>query len=260
MKKSFLSFLALIFLGTLPAQAAIQTQVVEYKQGETVLEGYLAYDDAVTAPHPGVLVVHEWKGLDGYAKKRAEQIAGLGYVAFAADIYGKGVRPQDYKEAGQQAGIYKGNRLLTRQRALAGLEVLRSNPRVDPAQLAAIGYCFGGMVALELGRSGADLKGIVSFHGALETPNPEDAKNIKAKVLVLHGAEDPFVSAKEVAGFEEEMRSGLVDWQLVKYSGAVHAFTNPESGSDSSKGAAYNEKADKRSWIAMKDFFSEIFS
>ncbi len=250
---------ALLFFVAADVHAAIRTEAVEYRHGETVLEGYLAYDDALAGKRPGVLVVHEWMGLNPYAKRRAEQLAGLGYVAFACDIYGKGVRPADAKEAAALAGKYRGDRALLRARAVAGLDVLAKDARVDPGRIAAIGYCFGGTTALELARSGAGLAGVVSFHGGLDTPTPEDARKIKGKVLALHGADDPFAPAAQVAAFEEEMRKGGVDWQLVLYGGAVHGFSNPDSGSDNSKGMAYNEKADRRSWEAMKAFFAEIF-
>jgi dienelactone hydrolase len=144
-----------------------------------------------------------------------------------------------------------------RERAGAGLAVLRKHPAADPARLAAIGYCFGGTVALELARGGADLAAVVSFHGGLDTPTPEDARNIKGKVLALHGGDDPFVPPAQVEAFQAEMRNGRVDWQFVAYGGAVHSFTNPEAGNDHSKGAAYNEAADRRSWIAMNAFFAE---
>ena len=254
--------LSLLFITLLAsnARAALRTEYVEYKEGGTTLEGYLAYDDAVKGPRPGVLVVHEWWGLNDYAKKRADQLAGLGYVAFAADIYGKGVRPKTPQEAGALASKFRGqDRSLMRARARAALDVLKKNPLVDPKRVAAIGYCFGGTVALELARSGADVAGTVSFHGGLDTPNPADAKNIKGKVLALAGADDPYVKAEQRLAFEDEMRKAGVDWYLTVYSGAVHGFTNPENGTDNSKGSAYNEKADRRSWQAMKDFFAEIF-
>lgn len=242
------------------AEAKIVTKTVDYRQGDTVLEGYLAYDDAFSGTRPGVLVVHEWNGLGDYVKKRVEQLARLGYVAFGADIYGKGIRPATPQAAAREAGKYRGaDRSLLRQRARAGLDELRKQPNVDSGRLAAIGYCFGGTAVLELARSGADLKGVVSFHGGLDTPNPADARNIRAKVLALHGADDPFVPQQQVAVFQEEMRKGGVDWQMVIYGGAVHSFTNPASGNDPSKGVAYNEKADRRSWEAMKVFFAEIF-
>jgi dienelactone hydrolase len=239
--------------------AAVQTKVIEYKQGDQVLEGYLAWDDAVKGPRPGVLVVHEWTGLGDYVKTRAKMLAELGYIAFAADIYGKGIRPATPQEAGAQAAIYKNDPKLMRDRVRSALDVLRREPLCDPKRVAAIGYCFGGTCVLELARSGADMAGVVSFHGGLATTNPADAKNIRGKVLVLHGGDDPHVPPKEVAAFEDEMRSAGVDWQLVVYGGAVHAFTNPDSGSDKSRGAAYNAAADRRSWEAMKTFFAEIF-
>ena len=241
------------------AQAALRTQVVEYKQGNAVLEGYLAYDDAIQGKRPGVLVVHEWTGLGPYVKQRAEQLAKLGYVAFAADIYGKGIRPKNPQEAGAQAGIYRADRQLMRDRAKAGLMVLQKNALTDAQRVAAIGYCFGGGVVLEPARSGAPVAGVVSFHGNLDTPNAADAKNIKGRVLVLHGAEDPLVPVTQVEAFAKEMQSAKADWELVAYGGAVHSFSNPTSGNDNSKGIAYNEKADKRSFAAMQQFFAEIF-
>lgn len=241
------------------AQAAIRTEKVVYRQGDTELVGFLAYDDAVTGRRPGVLVAPEWWGLNDYAKRRAEQLASLGYVAFAIDMYGKGKTTADPKEAGRLAGTFRSDRQLMRARATAGLDVLKGRPQADPARLAAIGYCFGGTVVLELARSGADLKGVVSFHGGLATPNPADAKNIKGKVLVLHGADDTFESPAEIAAFQEEMRQARVDWQMVFYGGAVHSFTNPDADKAGIKGVAYNEAADRRSWRAMQDFLAEIF-
>jgi dienelactone hydrolase len=257
--KTFAAVLAIAFViaGVSPARAEMKTEVVEYRHGDVVLEGYLAYDDLIRGKRPGVLVAHEWNGHNLYVRKRAERLARLGYVAFALDMYGKGVRAKDAKEAAALAGIYKGDRTLMRARAAAGLDVLRSRPETDPTRLTAIGYCFGGTTVLELARSGADLVSVVSFHGGLDTPNPGDARNIKGKVLALHGGDDPFVPVNQVEAFQEEMRKGGVDWQFVSYGGAVHGFTNPESGSDNSKGVAYNERADLRSWKAMKTLFAE---
>jgi dienelactone hydrolase len=251
--------LVLAGLAALGVQAALVSQPVEYKQGETVLEGFSVYDDAFAGKRPAVLVVHQWMGLGDYEKKRAEMLARLGYNVLAADIYGKGVRPGNPKDAGAEAGKYKSDRALLRARVRAGLEVLSRHERTDPKRMAAIGYCFGGTTVLELARSGAELAGVVSFHGGLSSPTPDDARNIRAKVLALHGADDPFVPAAEVAAFEEEMRRGGVDWQLTAYGGAVHSFTDWKAGGDNSKGAAYNERADRRSWEAMKQFFAELF-
>lgn len=250
---------ALAIMVAMSARGEIVFKPVEYKQADTVLEGLSVYDDAFQGKRPAVLVVHQWKGLGDYEKKRAEMLARLGYNVFAVDIYGKGIRTQTPQEAGAEAGKYKSDRALLRARVRAGLDVLLNHELTDSKHVAAMGYCFGGTTVLELARSGADIAGVVSFHGGLSTPNPSDAKNIKAKVLALHGADDPNVPPKEVAGFEEEMRQGGVDWQLVAYGGAVHSFTDWNAGNDNSKGAAYNEHADRRSWVAMKQFFAEVF-
>lgn len=248
--------LALFF--SAEAHAKIIARPVEYKHGEAVLEGYLAYDDAIDGKRPGVLVAHEWWGLNDYVKKRAEQLAGLGYIAFALDMYGKGVSTRDRKEAASLAGQFRGKPLM-RHRAQAGLNVLTEYKRVDPNRIAAIGFCFGGTTVLELAYSGADLVGIVSFHGGLTMPKPDDMKNIKPKVLVLHGAEDPVAPSEKAVAFQESMRKAGVDWQMIFYGGAVHAFTNPAAGDDKTRGAAYDEKAARRSWGHMQMFFKEIF-
>ncbi len=240
------------------ARAGLKTRTVEYQEGDTVLEGYLSYDDSFAGKRPGVLVAHEWKGLESYAKMRADKLARLGYVAFAADIYGKGVRPRTITQASEQANKYKNDRPLLRQRVLAGLEALKSQPHVDTAKLAAMGYCFGGTAVLELARAGGAVKGIVSFHGGLSTPAPADAKDIKARLLVFHGADDPFVAPSEVDGFEKEMKEAKVDYQLIKYPGAMHGFTNPANTGDP-EGALYNKEADQKSWKQMQEFFMEIF-
>jgi dienelactone hydrolase len=258
MKNILPLFLALA--GTVSVHAKLVTGPVEYKQGDATLEGYLVYDDAITGARPGVLVVHQWLGLTGYEKQRAEQLASLGYVAFCADIYGKGIRPQNTTDAGIEATKYKSDRTLLRARVNAALDVLKKNKLVDTKRVAAIGYCFGGTTVLELARSGADIAGVVSFHGGLDSPTPADGKNIKCKVLACHGADDPFEKPEDLAAFEKELRDAKVDWRLIKYGGAVHSFTQPMAGNDNSKGAAYNEKADKRSWQDMKDFFAEIFN
>ncbi|RYD72588.1 MAG: dienelactone hydrolase family protein, partial [Sphingobacteriales bacterium] len=227
MKKTIL--LLSIFMTSLiwKAQAQIKTQTIDYKDGETALEGYLAYDESVKGKRPAVLVVHEWMGITDYTKKRCEELAKMGYIAFAPDIYGKGIRPTNMKEAGAQAGKYKGDRNLMRSRVNAGLNWLQKQENVDTKKIAAIGYCFGGTTVLELARSGANILGVVSFHGGLDNPKPEDAKNIKAKVLVCHGAIDPNVPQEQVNAFMKEMNDAKVDYQFIAYSGAVHAFTNP---------------------------------
>jgi dienelactone hydrolase len=257
--RSLLAVTMLVLGFSSAANAEVRTKVVEYKEGNTSLEGFMAWDDAAKGVRPGVLVVHEWTGLGKYVKSRAEQLAKLGYVAFCADIYGKGVRPSTPEEAGKTAAIYKGDRALTRARVSAALAQLLADPQVDPKRVAAIGYCFGGMVALELARSGANIAGTVVFHGDLSNPNPADDKNIRCKVLALQGGDDPFVTERDVEAFEARMRAAGVDWQVNQYGGAVHSYTNPDAGNDNSKGAAYNASADHRSWRAMQDFFAEIF-
>ncbi|MBA9077033.1 dienelactone hydrolase family protein [Rufibacter quisquiliarum] len=253
-----LLFLTLLTMTTTQAQQ-IKTQLVEYKEGTTTLEGYLAFDPAAKGKRPAVLVVHEWTGINDYTKKRCEQLARMGYVAFAADIYGKGIRPASAQAAGAEAGKYKNNVPLLRARINAALNQAKKMPTVDGSKVAAIGYCFGGTTVLELARSGADVAGVVSFHGGLGTPSPSDAANIKTQVLVCHGAIDPFVPKEEVDTFLKAMNDAHVPYQFNAYSNAVHSFTNPQAGTDNSKGAAYNATADRRSWQAMKVFFDEIF-
>ncbi|MEI6712339.1 MAG: dienelactone hydrolase family protein [Verrucomicrobiota bacterium] len=242
------------------ALAEIKTETVEYKDGATVLQGIQSYDDTIKGKRPGVLIVHDWMGVTEHTKAIAEEMASLGYVAFAADIYGKGVRPADTTAASAEAGKYKGDRPLLRKRATAGLEELQKHSLTDSKHIAAIGFCFGGTTVLELARSGAKIQGVVSFHGGLDSPTPADGKNIKSKILVLHGADDPFVKPADIAAFQEELRQGGADWQMMYYGDAVHSFTQKKAGTDKSKGAAYNEPAARRSWQAMKTFFGELFT
>ncbi len=251
------SRLLLLLACASPLAAALVEKPVEYKSGDVTCEGWQAYDDAA-GKRPAVLVVHQWTGISAHEKEAARKLAELGYNVLVADVYGKGVRPQP-PAAGQEAGKYKKDRTLLRARLTAALDVLKADPRTDGAKLAATGYCFGGTSVLELARSGADLKGVVSFHGGLDSPTPADGKNIKGKVLALHGADDPYVPAKDVAAFEQELKAAKVDYKLVKYPGAVHSFTHKEAGTDSSKGAAYNEAADKASWAEMKAFLAGLF-
>ncbi len=240
------------------SMAAIQTKVIEYRQGDTVLEGVLTYDDSISGKRPGVLVVHQWKGLSDYEKKRSEMLAKLGYNVFALDIYGKGIRPAAPADAGKEAGKYKGNRPLLRERALAGLEVLKKDEHTDTSKVAAIGYCFGGTTVIEMARAGANVAGVVSFHGGLDSPTPDDGAKIKAKVLICHGDVDPFVPQKDIDAFNAEMRAHKVDCQFISYPGAVHSFTD-WGATGAMAGAQYQEAADKRSWEHMKAFFAELF-
>jgi dienelactone hydrolase len=256
--KLFVVFVMVALAGGV-AHAKVRSQLVEYKEGDTVLEGYLAYDDVGPAKRPGVLVVHAWMGIDDNARRRADMLAQLGYVAFVADIYGKGVRPKTRDEAAKQAGSYKKDRALLRKRVTAGLATLVKQARVDGTKTAAIGYCFGGTTVLELARSGAAVGGVVGFHGGLDSPSPADGKHIKAKVLALHGASDPGISATDKAAFVKELTDAKVDWQLVEYGNAVHCFTHQDAGNDPSRGCAYDATADARSWAAMRVFFDELF-
>jgi len=247
--KTLISALAVALALTAPSFAKVKTELITYKDGSAELEGFLAYDDAVKAPRPGVLVVHDWTGLQEYTKTRTTQLAELGYVAFAADIYGKGVRPTDPKECGVQAGTYKNDLQLLRRRVLLGFDELKKQHGVDAKKLGAIGYCFGGTSVLELARSGADVRGVVSFHGGLSTTLPAEAGKIKARLLICHGGADDHVN-KEVPAFKAEMEKAKADMKFVIYEGAQHGFTKP--------GPAYQEKADKESWAAMKKFFVEV--
>ena len=240
--------------------AKIVEKAVEYEQAGTKLEGFHAYDDAIDGQRPAILIIHQWTGLTEYEIMRARMLAEMGYNVFAADIYGVGIRPQP-PEAGKYAGKYKADRELYRARMMAGLEILKNDQFTAPGHIAAIGYCFGGTGVLELARAGADLAGVVSFHGGLGAGEGMEAKkdSVPAKILCLHGALDPHVPANEVAAFEKEMNEAEADWQLITFSGAVHAFTQKMAGDDASKGAAYNAKADARSWEYMQQFFAEIF-
>ncbi|MCA9033664.1 MAG: dienelactone hydrolase family protein [Planctomycetaceae bacterium] len=248
----------LCVLGMSSLHAEIKTEVVEYKDGDVTLQGFVAWNSDKTDASPGVLVVHQWTGLTDYEKGRCRQLAELGYVAFAADIYGKGIRPESMQDAAAKSGIYKNDRKLYRRRLNLGLDQLKARPGVAANQLGAIGYCFGGTGVLELARSGAKVAGVVSFHGGLDSPEPEAGQNIKCSILVCHGADDPFVPAADIDAFKAELNAANVDWQMDIYSGAVHSFTQPMAGNDNSRGAAYNKKADLRSWSAMKSFFDEV--
>lgn len=247
-----------------PAAAAPTSRDVAWEAGGRAYAGAVVFDPdklaAAGGQLPGVLVIHQWMGPTENERMRARMLAELGYVAFVADAYGVDVRPKDTKEAGAAAMALKGDRAELRRRLQASLDKFLSQPEVDRARVAAIGYCFGGTGALELARAGAPLVGVASFHGGLDSPTPADGRNIKAKVLVLHGAADPYVKAADIAAFLAELDQAKVDWQMVSYAGAVHAFTQKEAGSDPSKGAAYDAAADRRSWVALQDFLAEVFA
>lgn len=255
----FASLIGFAFI-TSSSLAAIKTQTVEYKVGEVTHKGFLAYDDANTDTRPGVLVVHEWWGLNDYAKRRATMLAELGYVAFAPDMFGEGKTTSDPKQANEWATDHGSDLMRARQRVMAAFDQLSKSPHVDTSRLAAIGYCFGGSSVLNMARLGMPLRGVVSFHGGLASPLQAGKGVIKAKVLVCHGAADTFDPVETLDAFRKEMSEAEVDWQMVYYSGAVHAFTNPDADNYKIPGVAYNKAADERSWNAMKTFFAEIFA
>jgi dienelactone hydrolase len=236
-----------------------KAQSFDYKHDGLACEGYAAWDDA-GGKRPGVLIFPEWVGVGEYTHKRAEMLVDLGYNALVVDVYGKGIRPNTPETCGVEMMKYAKDRPLLRARAREGLNELKKLPNTDLSKVAAIGYCFGGMAVLEMARDGQDLKGVVSFHGVLATPLPLTAGKYNGKILVLHGADDPVVPDDQVIGFWKEMRDAKANWELVSYGNALHTFTNwlmPEEGPPP---AIYNKQADKRSWIAMQDFFKEIFA
>jgi dienelactone hydrolase len=257
---------ALSLAVSLPLPAKIVSRAVSYEHSGAKLEGWLAYDDAqatIVRKAPGVLVIPEWWGLNDYPKNRAEQLAKLGYVAFAADMYGKGVVTTDPKKAGELAGQFYGKPLMA-ERAGAGLEQLLKTGLVDASRVAAIGYCFGGTTAQALAFSGAPLAGIVSFHGNLIAPSAQAAAKNKSRLLICHGAVDPFISKEQIDAFLKAVNDAKLDYQFISYAGAVHAFTNPKADeaarSAGLNGIGYNAAADRRSWEHMKVFFAEIFA
>jgi dienelactone hydrolase len=237
--------------------AGIQTKNITYKHGDLECHGYLAWDDSVQGPRPGVLVVHEWWGLNDYARKRAEQLAKEGYIAFAADMYGEGKNTDHPNEAGQMATKVRANIADWRKRAADALDVLKAQPQCDPTKIGAIGYCFGGSTALELAYSGADLKAVVTFHGALPTPSEADAKRIKASILVCHGAADSFVPQTAIKAFRAALDKAGTEYEFVPYPGVVHSFTVPDADRHHIAGMKYDKNADEDSWKRMLALFSK---
>lgn len=255
-KGRFMKFLFLsLLLFSSAVFAKIKTERVAYEKNGTKMEGYLAWDSAVKKPRPGIVVFPEWFGIGPFSEGKAVELAKMGYVAFAADVYGIDTRPKDMKEAAAAAGKYKADRPLMRERAQAALDTLLARKEVNKDKTAAIGFCFGGTVALELARSGADFDALVSFHGGLNAP--VKGTKFAPKILVLHGGDDPYVPEKEVLEFQTEMRQAAADWQFISYGNTVHSFTNPDAGNDPKAGAAYNEVSAKRAMREMKTFFED---
>jgi dienelactone hydrolase len=244
-----------------PLQAALVGKEVSYQSGDTVMKGYLAYDDAVTGKRPGILVVHEWWGHNAYARKRADMLAELGYTALAVDMYGEGKTAQHPDDAGKFATAVRQDMKMMQARFNAARDYLNSQATVDPEKNAAIGYCFGGSVVLTMARAGADLDGVVSFHGSLGGLPPVGDK-VTAKVLVANGADDPFVGADSIDMFREDMDLAGADYMFINYPGAKHSFTNPDANSFGEKFGLpleYNAEVDKASWQAMQAFLDSLF-
>lgn len=236
----------------------LKTQKIEYQDGDVLLEGYYAYDDSSKEKRPTILVVHDWSGKNEFACHKAEQLANLGYAGFALDMYGKGKTGTTKEEKLALMTPLIEDRVKLQQRILAALDAAKKLEQTNSDQMGAIGFCFGGLCALDLARSGADVKGVVSFHGLLHAPEFTSEKPIRAKILALHGFDDPMVTPDKVLAFGQEMTHAKVDWQLDVYGHTMHAFTNPLAN-DPGFGTVYDKKADSRSWIAMQSFFKEVF-
>jgi dienelactone hydrolase len=256
-----LSLLLGVLIIATSVEGAVQSRSVTYKHGDTNCIGYLAWDDSVEGPRPGVLVFSEFWGLDAYAKRRADQLAKLGYVAFAADLYGEGKLVDHPQDASAMAGKIRSNVDDWKKRGLEALDVLKAQPQCDKTKIAAIGYCLGGSTAQQLAFSGADLKAVVSFHGALVVPNPEQVKAIKAAVLICHGADDSFIPPEKVKEFRDALDKNGGKYTFSSYEGARHSFTVPEADATAQKfkldGLRYNKAADDKSWSEMQALFKQ---
>jgi len=256
------SLFALMIISAVTSRAGVIGRQVEYSTDGVTLKGYIAYDDKSIEKRPGVLVVHEWWGHNEYTRRRADMLAELGYVALAVDMYGDGKMADHPEDAGKFAGDVMKNMPAMKARFMAALDLLKKNETVDTARIGAIGYCFGGGVVLAMAREGIELKGVVSFHGSLGTQTPAEKGMVSAKILVCNGADDKFISSEAVRSFKEEMRAAGADFKFINYTGAVHGFTNPAATAMGKKfeiPIAYNEKADKKSWREMQEFFRKVF-
>ena len=251
----------LLFVSSM-AQAEVQGKEVTYRANGTLLKGYIAYDDAIQGKRPGVLVVHEWWGLGDYARKRARMLAQLGYTALALDMYGEGRQAHHPDDAGKFAGELAKNLPLAKTRFEAAMEYLRQQKNVDAKNIAALGYCFGGSVVLQMARLGEDLKGVASFHGNLATEHPAQPGEVRARIISFTGTDDPMIPAEQVAAFKQEMEKAGVDYKVVTFAGARHSFTNPaadEYGRKFNLPLAYDAAADKASWNETTNFLAGIF-
>jgi dienelactone hydrolase len=244
------------------AEPNIMGQEVSYSSGATVMKGYLAYDKNIKGKRPGVLVVHEWWGHNEYARKRARMLAEMGYAALAVDMYGDGKQAMHPDEAGKFSSEVMKNFDTAKARFTAAMDLLKKQHMVDPGEIAAIGYCFGGGVVLNMARQGVDLKGVASFHGSLVPVNPAQPGSVKAKILVLHGGDDKFTTAEQIDAFKKEMKDAGADFQFITYPGAMHSFTNPDADTYAKKfnlPLGYNAEADKKSWAELGTFLGQIF-
>lgn len=251
-----------LLLCSVTVLAAVKGEEVTYQAGGVAMKGYLAYDDAVKEKRPGILVVHEWWGHNDYARMRARMLAEMGYTALAVDMYGGGKRADHPDNAKQFASEVGGNLPLMTQRFRAAEKYLKKHKTVDGKRLGAVGYCFGGVVVLNMARAGEKLAGVVSFHGHLGTSQPAQRGQVKAQVLVLNGADDPFVTAEQIEGFKKEMDNAGVKYRFINYPGAKHSFTNPEAdayGQKFNMPLAYHKDADQRSWAELQAFFNGLF-
>jgi len=254
--------LVLGITGVAAAEPRILGKAVDYSAQGVVMKGYLAYDESITGKRPGVLVVHEWWGLNDYARKRARMLAELGYTALAVDMYGDGKQAMHPDDAKAFSSELMKNFDVGKARFVAAMEFLKQQASVDPSRIAAIGYCMGGGVVLHMARQGVELKGVASFHGSLTAVKPAQSGVIKAKILVLNGGADKFITPEQIEAFKQEMKAAGADFQFISYPGALHSFTNPEAtelGKKFDMPVAYNAKADKESWDEMKNFLSTIF-
>ncbi|HET6425366.1 MAG TPA: dienelactone hydrolase family protein [Planctomycetaceae bacterium] len=250
--------IGLTVLSSVPVDAAVKTKSITYKDGDQECVGFLAWNDSASEKSPGVLVVHEWWGLNDYARDRAKQLAELGYVAFACDMYGDGKVTEHPKDAQAMATETRRNVAAWRKRAQAGLAVLKAQPTVKMDKIAAMGYCFGGSTALQLAYSGEKLEAVATFHAALPAPTAEEAKQIRARILVCHGADDSFIPPAAVTSFKKALDDAAVVNQVVSYPGAVHSFTVPDADKHNIPGMKYNKTADEESWKQMKQLFAEM--
>ncbi|MGZ3533953.1 MAG: dienelactone hydrolase family protein [Thermodesulfobacteriota bacterium] len=255
--------LAFGIAGFAAAEPRILGKTVDYSAQGVVMKGYLAYDESITGKRPGVLVVHEWWGLNDYARRRARMLAELGYIALAVDMYGGGKVATNPDDASKLSSEVMKNFDVAKTRFIAAMDYLKQQPNVDPARIAAIGYCFGGSVVLSMAAQGVDLKGVVSFHGSLGAVKAAQPGSVKAKILVLNGGADTFITPAQIETFKQEMKAAGAELQFISYPGALHSFTNPEAtelGKKFNMSVAYNAKADNESWNEMKEFLRTIFN